>query len=339
MDSSQSTLEKNISRDFPKREPLEKESIKSLLNTVKNVNAEGNMKKWTYMPPHVALYSFVTSFPLILGTILSSSTITSYSSENEGTAGAENIKEIQTVLADDASAQTTGWLHFLANIDYEMLMNYQLNYSALLLVAYGTIHLGLSLADNNNNETVNDRKEPTGMNTSDKNSNIVTQSDSAVLNTLNRWKRTLLALYPMGFAFTSFNLPVLSASVLLILGHIISAAMDSWVSTQGLVPKWYTTMRISNCLIICLSIALSTFFFLFRSALDSLDKETKELNTGTKKNETSPESNKTKERPKRPTMNVLRKRTASTDFKDNEDKKDVEEEEGEINFEEELKKI
>jgi len=384
--ASHENLQKNIARDFPSVSSHQQTTLPPKGSSINLSAPFDDLKRAGYetrgdqlakrisfkpstVPSSMTVFSMLTSLPMIVGSGIFAASAT----PKETTT--TTVTTTTTTSAAQASSEQTqeSWVDSIVGISHDALINYQLNYAALLLVAYGGVHLGLNygayhapprdqqvIVDTQYAAEVEKKKmeeqalqsKMVSSETNRDRADFISRSQYSP-DSSTGWKRMVLALYPIGIAFASLGVPVLPASVFLMLGHIVSAAVDISASYQGLAPIWYPAMRFTFCLIVCASLALSVFFYIFTSAMETIEKKTEQLNQTTVSGASQKEGTTTTDgeiskwrsaRQHRPKIDLIEKKesdlTASKKKgKTHSEDDDDEDFEDDIDFEAELKKI
>jgi hypothetical protein len=357
----QSNLQKNIARDFnpQKQKQQQQQQQQQLPDAIPPNLTFDEMKKLGYetrgdyiskrisvhpnsIPHSMAFYSLLTTLPVITGSAM----FAFASTTNPAIVSEASSTNAETV------AETVSW------ISNEMLMNYQLNYSALLLVSYAAIHLGLnygafhlppvekkvvidkSAEAQEQKRTAEEQQlvnESILAETNRERTELLTRSKYSIDSPVG-WGRLALALYPIGFAFSTFSIPVIPATIILVSGHLITALVDTWMSYRGLAPRWYPAVRLTCAVVIISSLSISLFFYLFSTAINTMQVETKQMEDPNYDNTVPPTKPSRGERPK---MQILTKAPDITEQL-NRKKRDAledDKQDDEIDFEKALKEV
>ncbi|KAL0485061.1 sodium/potassium/calcium exchanger [Acrasis kona] len=153
------------------------------------------------------------------------------------------VKAFSTVAILPA-AICSGLLLF-SNIEPDLIMNTQLNYTAIMLAMQGAVHFGLALKNELfiNPMSVIKSKE-------DKSDDVPGRKDID-------FSKTLWSILPAFIATTSLSLPPFGASLLLAGGFLVLTLYDITSITIGGAPHWFASYRMPFVIMIVVLLVIS----------------------------------------------------------------------------------
>lgn len=182
-----------------------------------------------------------------------------------------NLFSIITILPTVAATS----LLLFSDLPSDLILNYQLNYSAIILAFQGAIHLGMAYGAygdpiaaklKNINIVKKDDTCPTmeqisaTVNNKERTQLLDTRSPVSI-ETNVATSRMLWAFLPSTFAFSSLNLPPLPAIVVLAVGYAILCIYDVSTAYSKMAPYWFPAHRIPHSTIMVLFLVVSFFLY------------------------------------------------------------------------------
>ncbi|KAL9648250.1 hypothetical protein ABK040_009254 [Willaertia magna] len=174
---------------------------------------------------------------------------------------------------------------YFSSIPAHIILNYQLNYSAILLTLFSSIHTGLEIGDylnvkkfinylnrnNNFNPSLNNKQSTVNNNTTikeEKVEDLIKEGKKA-----HTTARIMITLIPTCLAFTTLTLPFIQSTLLLCFGYLFLAFYDGLLTSRGLTPFWFTSFKIPVTIAIVSCIIFSLFFYLIYGAMEQFEKD------------------------------------------------------------------
>lgn len=186
----------------------------------------------------------------------------------------------------------------MQSLDPETLITLQLNYSALLLLMFGSMHIGLAMAGygkwgdgQTSSDMIVQKKSTTAQkavvdNTATELRNAAqtnrqwTQAVDALptgVSSPHGWTRMLYGFVSAAVALMSLSFPALQAVVLLSVSHALLLLYDILATRQGLAPWWFAAFKTPIVIITIVITIMSLLFYLVYGTMYRLKRERLEM--------------------------------------------------------------
>ena len=170
---------------------------------------------------------------------------------------------------------------YFSSLPAYVLFGYQLNYSSTLLTLLGASHLGFLFADyvhpakfKSYIMSQNTNFDPTAA----KQEEVDISKELEKRKTAHTVMRFVLFSFCQLVAFSCLALPVVKSSLLLAGTFSILSYYDAVMTSRGLAPNWFTSLKVPITIVLVATILSSLFFYLIYGAMEQFDEDTeKEL--------------------------------------------------------------
>ncbi|KAG2388445.1 hypothetical protein C9374_000609 [Naegleria lovaniensis] len=192
-----------------------------------------------------------------------------------------SVVAIATILFLPLAFGTTSF--YFSSLPASVLLEYQLNYASMLLILFGSTHLGLEFANFVNKEKFRSfleaQKSVSPFTPSKQQENTVpvdVEKELEARKTSHSVVRGVLCSLPPMVGFLCLSLPVLQSTLLLSLTFIVLSYYDAYLTARGLAPQWFTSLKIPFTIIIVATLIVSFFFYIVYGAMQQFEKSTEQ---------------------------------------------------------------
>lgn len=175
---------------------------------------------------------------------------------------------------------------YISSLPASLLLEYQLNYASMLLVLFGSTHLGLEFVNFINKKKFKSFLEaqkpllpftPTKLQQEGTTPIIDIEKELETRKSSHSIIRGVLSCLPPMVGFLCLSLPLLQSTLLLSLTFIVMTYYDAYLTARGLAPQWFVSLKVPFTLIIVTTLIVSFFFYIVYGAMQQFEKHSDKL--------------------------------------------------------------